>query len=392
MITPKLMPGIVLRKRVWYGLFGVLVLLCSLPVTAKPLYVIDDFVFSIEATIKTYDVFLNGTIDFVTDNVIEARCSGPADLAFTPDGRYMFTVSGGSAWVQVVDTVTMTVGNEAFVSGTKNLDFSGEDFSGVAFDPGRNLVYSVDRGQNKLYVHHWDRDSASLTLAQNGRITLPGTTTRDIALDLTHDLLFVSNGTNQVHVFNLSDWSLNKTIMLGRNIDRIDLDERNQLLYLGTAEMSGTPYLLQYDLLTSLTRTHMIEEHGFIVGIAVDDSTSLIYVATRNPVYAEEANRIDVFTGDLVVIDHEQVDGYVNGLGLPVEGVSYSPLAITKRIVSGAELIGGVHYASGGDVVTYEVCFENRSAGPVGNVEVVDDLPEEAIYLGRTCLGLTPIC
>ncbi len=198
--------GVSLKKHIVGCILGILVLLFSHGVTAKPLYVIGETVFSIESNIKTYDVFLNGTVEFVTDNMIYARCKGPADLAFTPDGRYMFTVSEGSAWLQVVDTVTMIVGEEAFVSGTQ------EDFSGVAFDPLRELVYSVDKEEDQLYVHQWDSTDASLTLAENGRITLPGTSTHDIALDLTNDVLFASNGTNQVHVFNLGDWSLNRII------------------------------------------------------------------------------------------------------------------------------------------------------------------------------------
>ena len=117
MNIPKFITGMSVKKRVFGGLLGILVLLFSCCATAKPLYVIGDTVFSIESTIKTYDVFLNGTIEHVTDNIIQARCKGPTDLAFTPDGQYMFTVSAGSAWVQVVDTVTMTVGNEAHVSG-----------------------------------------------------------------------------------------------------------------------------------------------------------------------------------------------------------------------------------------------------------------------------------
>jgi uncharacterized repeat protein (TIGR01451 family) len=386
MNTSRFTTGIGRKKHILGGLLGILILLFSRGVTAKPLYVIGETLFSIESNIKTYDVFLNGSIEYVTENMIYARCKGPSDLAFTPDGRYMFTASGGSAWIQVVDTVTMTVGNEAHVSGTQ------EDFSGVAFDSQRELVYSVDLGQDQLYVHQWDRANASLTLAENGRITLPGTSTHDIALDLTNDLLFVSNGTNQIHVYNLGDWSLNRIIDLGyvegwpNNVERIDLDERNQVLYAGT-QVSGDPYLLQYDLLSTAKRTQKIRDDASVVGIAVDDSSSLVYVATLKPFYSEGSNQIHVFNGELHAIDQEQINGYIAGLGLPVEGISSSPLTVSKRIVTGTELIDGVHYARGGDVITYEICFENRSPGPVGNVQVVDVLPVRVDYLGADLFG-----
>lgn len=363
-------------------LLGILVLLFTQCVSAKPLYVVGDTVFADVTNIKTYDVFLNGTITYRTENMVRARCRGPADLAFTPDGRYMFTVSAGSAWVQAVDTVTMTAVEEAFVSGTL------EDFSGVAFDHVRNLVYSVDMGQDVLYVHHWDDVSMSLTLAENGRITLPGTSTVDLALDHSNDLLFVSNGTQQVHVYSPGDWSLVKTLTLGRNVERIDIDERNQLLYAGT-QVSGNPYLLQYDLLTTMEKTREIRDHhGRVMGIAVDDSSSLIYVATLNAFYVEGSNQVDVFNGELLSIDQAQINGFIASLGLPVEGISHSPLTITKHILNGTVQLGGVHYARPGDIITYEICFENTSPGPVGNVQVIDTLPAQVDYLGADVFSI----
>jgi len=108
-------------------LLGFLVLLFSCCATAKPLYVIGDTVFATEFNIMTFDALRSGAINYLTEDIITARCQGPADLAFTPSGQYMFTVSSGSAWVQVIDTTTMTVTEEAHVSGTQ------ENFSGVVF-------------------------------------------------------------------------------------------------------------------------------------------------------------------------------------------------------------------------------------------------------------------
>jgi internalin A len=340
----------------------------------KPLYVIGDTVLSSEAKIKIYDALGNGSIEYARESTIRARAQGPTDLAFAHLGRYMFTVSSGSAWIQIIDTVTMTVEGEAHVSGTK------ESFSAVAFDPVRNLVYSVDKGQDQLYVHQWDRANVSLSLIENGRITLSGTSTCDIALDLTNDLLFVSSGTNQIHVYSTVDWSLNRIITLGRKVERIDLDEPNQLLYAGT-QVSGAPYLLQYDLLSTVQRTRKLGDDASVVGIAVDDSTSLAYVATRHPFYVVGSNQIHVLDSELNAIETEHVNGFVAGLGLPIDGITRSPLALSKRILSGAELIGGVHYVAGGDTLTYEICFENRSAAAVGNVRLIDELPAQAVYL-----------
>jgi len=366
-----------MKKYILGCLLGIMVLLFCCCVTAKPLYVIGDTVLGVESNIKTYDVLLNGSIEYVTDNFIQARCMGPADLAFTSDGRHMFTVSFGSAWVQVVDTLTMTVGEEAHVPGTQ------EDFSGVAFDPARELVYSVDLGQNQLYVHQWDRVNASLTLAENGRITLPGTSTHDIAMDLSNDLLFVSNGTDQLHVYNPGDWSLNRIITLSRNVERIDIDERNQMLYAGT-QVSGAPYLIQLDLLTSTEITQKIGDEANVVGIAVDSSTSLIYVATLHPFYVVGTNQINVFDGQLNSIEQEHVNGRISCLGLPAKGISYGPLAASKRIVSGTELIGGVHYVTGGDIIMYEIGLgaENPSNNPfMQSGAIIDHLPLELEYV-----------
>jgi uncharacterized repeat protein (TIGR01451 family) len=383
MSIPKLIPDIGMKKYFFGCLLGILVLLFSCGATAKPLYVIGDTVFATESHIMTYNAFLNGSIEYITENIMTARCQGPSDLAFTSDGRYMFTVSAGSAWVQVVDTGTMTVVEEEHVSGTQ------EDFSGVAFDPARNLVYSVDKGQNQLYVYHWDSVNADLVLAENGRITLPDTSTHDIALDFTNDLLYVSNGNNQVHIFNTVDWSLNRIISLGRNVERIDLDERDQVLYAG-AQVSGHPHLLQYDLLSTMEETLKIGDDASVVGIAVDDSTSLVYVATLHPFYIAGANKIHVFNTELNALDQAQVNGYLAGLGLPAEGISYSPLAVSKHIVSGTDLIGGVHYATGGDIITYEIVLsaENPSNNPlVQDGVIVDKLPFELDYVSSSSVN-----
>jgi uncharacterized repeat protein (TIGR01451 family) len=381
MNIPKFITDIGANKGIINGFLGILVLLFSCCATAKPLYVIGETVFATESNIFTYDAFLDGSIEYVTENIVTARCQGPADLAFTPDGKYMFTVSRGSAWIQVIDTVTMTIVEEEHVSPTL------ENFSGVAFDPVRNLVYSVDKGQDQLYVYNWDRANVDLMLAENGRITLPNTSACDIALDLTRDLLFVSNGTNQIHVFNAVDWSLNRVITLGHNVERIDIDERNQVLYAGT-QISGHPNLIQYDLLSTMVKIRQIGDDAQVMGIVVDDSTSLVYVASLHPHYVVGSNKINVFGAELNALDQVQVDGYLAGLGLPVAGISYSPLTVSKRIASGTELIGGVHYATGGDILTYEICFENRSAGAVGNVEVIDELPGQVAYLGADLFGV----
>jgi len=342
--------------------------------SVKPLYVIGENVFSIESNIKIYDAFANGSLEYARESIIRARCQGPADLAFAERGRYMFTVSAGSAWIQIVDTVSMAVQGEAHISGTQ------ENLSGVAFDPVRNLLYSVDKGQNQLYVHQWNNFNAELTPVGNGRITLAGTSTCDIALDFTHDLLFVSNGTNQIHVFNTADWSLYKIITLARKVERIDLDEPNQMLYAGT-QVSGAPYLLQYDLQSTIEKTRKLGDDASVVGIAVDDSTSLVYVATRHPFYVVGSNQIDVLDMELNALEQAHISGFVAGLGLPIDGIAYSPLSLSKRIASGTELIGGVHHAAGGDAITYEICFENRSAAAVGNVRLLDDLPAQVAYI-----------
>jgi DNA-binding beta-propeller fold protein YncE len=383
MSIPKLIPEIGMKKCFLGCHLGILLLLFSCCVTAKPLYVIGDRVFATEFNVMTFNSLLNGSIEYVTEDTITARCEGPADLAFTTDGQYMFTVSAGSAWIQVVDTATMTIVEEEHVSGTQ------EDFSGVAFDSVRNLVYSVDKGQNQLYVYDWDSVNVDLTLAENGQITLPGTSTYDIALDLINKLLFVSNGTNQIHIFNTVNWSLNRIITLGRNVERIGLDERMQVLYAGH-QVSGHPHLLQYDLLSTMEETLKIGDDASVVGIAVDDSTSLVYVATLHPFYINSANRIDVFDAELNALDQAQVDGHLACLGLPAEGVSYSPLALSKHIVSGTDLIGGVHYATAGNIITYEIdlAAATPSENPlVQKGAIVDTLPFELDYVSSSSVN-----
>lgn len=250
-------------------------------------------------------------------------------------------------------------------------------------------MYCVDKGQNQLYVYNWDGARLNLTLADNGRITLPGTTTYDIALDQINDVLYVSNGTHQVHIFNTVNWSLIGTVTLGANVERIDLDERKQVLYAG-AQVSGHPYLLKFDLRSTMEETLKIDDDASIMGIAVDDGTSLLYVATLHPFFIGNSNSIDVFNTELTALDHAQVDGYIAGLGMPAQGVSYSPLVVSKQVIGGTDLVGGVHYATGGDLITYEIGLiaeDPSNNALVYSGAIVDHLPLELDYVSSSSVN-----
>lgn len=346
----------------------------------KPLYVIGNAVLSQEATIKRYVAVPEGPIEHTGDSLIPARCQGPIDLALTRDGRYMFTVSECSPWVQVIDTAGMTLVTEAFISGTQ------EDFAGVAFDPARGLVYCIDRGQDQLYMRQWESVGLSLLPAETGPITLPGTATTDIALDASNDLLYVSSGTNQVQVYSTDDWSLTQTLTLPYNIECLDIDDAKQLLY-GGAQVSGDPYLLQYDLRSGSVKTRKAGTEARVVGIAVDDGTSLVYVATQHPFYVVSANLVSVFDVQLNTKGQAQIDGAVAGLGLPMEGIAYSPLVVSKAIVGGTELMSGRHHAAGGDIITYEICVTNKNTGAVASAQLIDELPAQVAFVDAELFG-----
>jgi uncharacterized repeat protein (TIGR01451 family) len=62
-------------------------------------------------------------------------------------------------------------------------------------------------------------------------------------------------------------------------------------------------------------------------------------------------------------------------------------LTVSKHIVSGTDLIGGVHYATGGDIITYKIDLtaENSSSSAlVHNGVIVDNLPPELEYISAS--------
>jgi len=109
-----------------------------------------------------------------------------------------------------------------------------------------------------------------------------------------------------------------------------------------------------------------------------------VYVGTLKPFYAEGANQIDVFNGELNSIEQEHINGHIASLGLPIEGVSNSLPTVHKRIVAGTEVIGGTHYVTGGDIIRYaiDLAAENPGDSPrMHNVAIIDNLPPELEYI-----------
>ena len=125
---------------------------------------------------------------------------------------------GNAVWPEK-DLMFVTYENSDMLvwSSTKTLEKVGEydsgindDFAGIVVDQDKELIYTIKRDYEDLYVYFFDEPNNTLVLdgqydleTSSGYITGWG-----LALDEQNDLLYVTDTSNRVHYYDTNDWSL----------------------------------------------------------------------------------------------------------------------------------------------------------------------------------------
>jgi len=269
---------------------------------------------------------------------------GGVGLAIDTDSATLFVTFEFSGTLKIVDATTM------YVPATGVTAPGARDLAGIVVDQELDRVYTVDRWNDNLYVYDWDASTKTLTLA--GQYNLPGVGTYypygaiGLALDEVNDILYVSAGANGVRYYNTSDFTtLAGTITLQNLAIGIAVDVQNGFLYTGTA-FFGAGILSQYDLINN-TETVLGLGGLNVMGIAVDQDTSLVYVTTG---YGEDAIR--VYDSNLNMLYKTGRIGNPKGIVVPGVAISYNPLNLTKDdgLAEDACLFAG-------DTITYDLCY-----------------------------------
>ena len=218
----------------------------------------------------------------------------PADVIIDVQSDILFVTFENENRIELVNARKFISEDIVEATGANDLAGLALDYS----DPCSTLLYTVDRGTNKLFVYDWNSDDKTLTLIPD---PCTGAAYRELepfdtnlvqnvkggglVFDSSTGYLYVSqfalNEISQyVHVYDTNDYFAPvKTIDLGNDnhaVD-IDIDEENGWLYAGGFYSHDN--LIRYDL-NAGAGDHIENIGGGVIGLAVSQGTNFVYMTT----------------------------------------------------------------------------------------------------------------
>jgi len=172
----------------------------------------------------------------------------------------------------------------------------GGSLAGIAVDEGKSFLYVLTRSGGRVYTYSYDEDENTLSLVHPNDPCYPERKYRklegidgnayDLALDEEKGLCYVSDGTKTVRSYDTTDWYLEGSIDMGKQVAGMGIDPNNYL-YGGyfDGQTGEHNYLIRYDLNGDPCdpETAIEKDMGYIImDIAVEPGTGLIYTTTNN--------------------------------------------------------------------------------------------------------------
>jgi len=307
--------------------------------------------------------------------------SDPAGIAIDTidphNGTIIFITSEFSPGIEIVEVPPVgTPRSIGRSSGPSNL-------AGIDIDDVNDIVYTLRRATNDLYIYHWNSTAEKLTLLTV--IELPGLSWGyGLALDDARDILWVSDTPNymvrayNVNVVNWSDIAEIPTLSFRVSHMPVDVavDTHRNIVYT-VGGWHGSRLLSKYDVKTKTETTGNLGHYG--CGVAVDEITGYVYV-TGGPY---EAQDISVWDTSTTPFTKKQSTGDIGRpAGLAIANVIVNPLNLSKDD-------GVTTCVNPGDNITYTICYDNTAnAYDVHNVTLTDNLPAETNFVSATGGGI----
>lgn len=197
---------------------------------AKSVYVIGD---TDDSTILTYKVSAN---QLIQQKSTSFPTWGAIDIAIdeSPVGSYLFVTYEGQSFIRVIDAKSMIQINDVTLP-------HAADLSGIIFDSERSKVYTVDRFSHRFYSYSWDSRSLSLEpdFDEPCYVELenldPDGGAVEIAFDWVNDYLYVSDATDKIKYYNVSDFSYVGNVQTSLNVILgLAINPISQILYYGS--------------------------------------------------------------------------------------------------------------------------------------------------------------
>ena len=381
--------------------FSLLVLMPGGMLWAKSLYLIAN-IDADPTPIRTYD--LQGApvyIEFQAEQGVPNHASGAVGLAVDGRNKKLFVTYENGNQIQVMDAVYFRDLGTAIA-------FKAMDLAGIAFDQGRNRVYTLERGTNRLYVYDWNNSTNSLALVSGSPFVLAHVSSAfGLALDENRGRLFVADAdSTAVYYFSTANWQPQGSFVLAYSRQApvgIAVDSQRNYVFMGNA-VNGRGLLVKYDLNTSTETFYTLPAAGGgdqVVGVATDEDTGYVYVTTGNTNGGGTGSLL-VFDSNLNVLRNNLGRiGHPTGIAVPRAQVSYNPLNFSKTSPAGA---------LPNSILEYNLCFDNLGYGrPVTGLVITDSLPPGLLFasashgginqsgtvtwnLGNLAIGTQPAC
>jgi len=342
---------------------------------AKSVYVISNIngnkvqAYKVDANSLTYQVTANTTYN------------SPVGIAIDESeyGDFLFLTFENQDKIELVNAKTMQYVNTVTATGATNL-------AGIAMDTDKSKLYAVDRYTNHLYSWSWNPLTKTLTRDFNDPYYIDLNDLEygepngafGIALDEENGLLYVADNTDEIKYYDTNDWSKKGEVNnVSCNVISIAIDVNNQLLYYGSmgGYGQGDPCLYQYNLSSGSEQSVYVGSS--VAGIAVDQDTSLVYIAT----FESGSNPDKLIIYDVNLVKQPWDSGDIgNPAGVAVGSTAtYKPPDFYFEKID----INEPNCVIPDDHITYRITY-----GPNGvdhnNVVITDFLPHEVNYISST--------
>ncbi|KAF5416957.1 MAG: hypothetical protein C5S49_04095 [Candidatus Methanogaster sp.] len=326
------------------------------------------------AQFDAWNIYPDGTLEFQATYTLQ-HSTDPAGIgcdAIPADAPVLFISSEFSSGVEMVNPLTLEYMGVS--SGPSNI-------AGVTVDDEDDIVYTLSRATNDLYIFSWDPVAKSLT--QMAMIDLPGLVSGyGLALDDSRDILWVSDTSNSMvraYDVDVTSWtdiveipSLSRQLSLP--VIDVAVDMKRNMVY-SVGAWAGSPLLSKYDVASGTETTVDLGVGG--IGVAVNELTGYVYITRGLGTSADDIQVWDTSTTPFTLVQDTPRIGNPAGLCIPQGEVVFNPLNLTKEH-------GLTDCVKPGDCITYTICYDNIRNPEVHNVTIVDDLPAEASFVSAT--------
>ena len=238
----------------------------------------NDFTNSVVYTVKATDVTTQDYTVIVVENRIMFFSSNWGETEGPP--------RTGS--IRITDDINSLVNGATatprIITGS-NVDLPYPRFDSLTVDRYRNMIYVSDNNTNNIIVYH-NAKTATGNIAPDRTITISGSSDiNGIAMDATHNRLYVS-GSGSVYIINnasTKNGTITADAVLTLSSQVLFIDVQNDRLY---ASNTGTDVYV-YDnastLTTGATQNRTITLAGITTHtLSVDGGTNKLYVGSRD--------------------------------------------------------------------------------------------------------------